>query len=193
MTPERPETLDVLLEVVDALDALGVPYHLGGSFASSTHGVPRQTQDVDLVVEIDADAAERLVESLAGAFYGSAPRARRAVETRGSFNLVHLASGVKVELFVRGDSAFDRQEFLRRRTLRLADDPPRDVFVKSPEDTVLRKLLWYRTGGEASERQWADVLGVLRSQGGRLDHDYLADWAARLDLEDLLDRALDSA
>ncbi|MDH3404503.1 MAG: hypothetical protein OES32_10970 [Acidobacteriota bacterium] len=184
-----PETLEVLYRVVGALDELEVPYHLGGSFASSIHGIPRQTQDIDLVVELDADDAARLVELLASDFYGSAARARQASARQGSFNLVHLATGVKVDLFVRGDSDFDRMEFSRRQAVRLAEAPTRETFVKSAEDTILRKLLWYRAGGESSDRQWGDVLGILEAQGAGLDRDYLTRWSRALALEDLLARA----
>jgi len=190
MSPELPESLRVLFMVLDALEELGLPYHLGGSFASSIHGIPRQTQDIDLVVEIDAGDAARLVSLLEGEFYGSAPRARRAVGSGSSFNLVHLGSGVKVDLFPRGGSAFDREEFRRRIPLPLGEPPGRMTYVKSPEDTVLRKLLWFREGGGVSDRQWSDVVGVLGSQAGRLDRAYLERWAGELGLTDLLARAL---
>lgn len=190
MSPELPESLRVLFLVLDALEELGLPYHLGGSFASSIHGIPRQTQDIDLVVEIDAGDAARLVSRLEGEFYGSAPRARGAVGTGSSFNLVHLGSGVKVDLFPRGGSAFDREEFRRRIPMSLGEPPGRTTYVKSPEDTVLRKLLWFREGGGVSDRQWSDVVGVLGSQTGRLDRAYLDRWAGELGLTDLLARAL---
>jgi hypothetical protein len=189
MSPELPESLRVLFLTLDALEELGIPYHLGGSFASSIHGAPRQTQDIDLVVELGSDDAASLVSRLEGAFYGSAPRARRAVETGQSFNLVHLESGVKVDLFPRGRSTFDSEEFERRIPVTLGEPPGRTAFVKSAEDTILRKLLWFRHGGGVSDRQWSDVLGVLRTQGDRLDDEYLARWAAELGIEGLLREA----
>lgn len=190
MSPELPEVLRVLFQVIDALDELAIPYHLGGSFASSIHGIPRQTQDIDLVVELGDDDADRLVARIGDEFYGSASRARLAIESSGSFNLIHLASGVKIDLFVRGSSDFDREEFSRREAARLGDSPARKAFVKSPEDTILRKLLWFRQGGETSDRQWGDIAGVVKTQGQRLDREYLRRWARELSLEDLLARAL---
>lgn len=190
MSPELPEVLRVLFRVIDALDELAIPYHLGGSFASSIHGIPRQTQDIDLVVELGEDGAGRLVAQVGTEFYGDASRARQAARSGGSFHLIHLASGVKIDLFIRGSSAFDREEFSRRESTRLGDSPDRKAFVKSAEDTILRKLLWFRQGGETSERQWGDIIGVVKTQGDRLDREYLSHWARELLLEALLERAL---
>jgi hypothetical protein len=116
----------------------------------------------------------------------------RGRPSRSSFNLVHLASGVKVDLFVKGRSNFDASEFDRRVVVRLGDDAPRDVFVKSAEDTILRKLLWFRLGGEVSDRQWEDVRGIVDVQATRLDVEYLTHWAKHLGIRDLLEKALES-
>ena len=190
MTPSDPEGLRVAFLVLEVLDRLGVPYHLGGSYASAIHGIPRQTHDVDLVVDLPKDRIRDLVQALAGEFYVDDEAVSSAVRERGSCNLVHLATGIKVDFFVKGDSAFDLVEFERRVAVRLGDETPHDVFVKSAEDTLLRKLLWYRLGGEASDRQWEDVRGILSVQGERLDLAYVHDWADRLGIRDLLDRLL---
>jgi hypothetical protein len=191
MTLETPETLVVLLRVIDVLESLGVPYHVGGSWASSVHGIPRQTQDVDVVSDLDTATALRLVARLAGEFYVDAAAARDACVRRDSFNLVHLQTAIKIDIFVAGAGAFDRSELQRGRRTELVAG--RGVFVKSPEDAVLRKLQWYRAGGEVSERQWTDVLGILRVQGAALDHAYLARWAVDLGVTDLLQRAATAA
>jgi len=112
----------------------------------------------------------------------------RAVRERASCNLVHLAIGIKVDLFIKGVAAFDMAEFERKVLVRLGDETPHDVFVKSAEDTLLRKLLWYRLGGEVSDRQWEDVRGILSVQAERLDMVYLREWADRLAIRNLLDR-----
>lgn len=193
MSPELPEALRVALLVGAAFDDLGIAYHLGGSFASSIHGVPRQTQDLDIVVELSADSVAALSSRLAGEFHVDPESARRAVRERSSFNLVHLDSGIKVDLFIRGNEPFDREEFRRHRAEFVQMDPERRLWVKSAEDTLLRKLQWYRLGGGVSERQWADVLGIARIQGERLDGEYLRRWAGEIGVGDLLERVLRAA
>jgi D-ribose pyranose/furanose isomerase RbsD len=190
MTPTDPEGLRVALIVLEILDRLGIPYHLGGSYASAIHGVPRQTQDVDLVVDLGKDRVGGLVQALAGDFYVDAEAVATAVRERASCNLVHLATGIKVDLFIKGTAAFDVAEFDRKVLVRLGDEAPHEVFVKSAEDTLLRKLLWYRLGGEVSDRQWEDVRGILSVQAERLDLAYLRQWADRLAIRDLLDRLM---
>jgi hypothetical protein len=191
LTPTHPEGLRVALRVIEIFEALGIEYHLGGSYASSVHGVPRQTQDVDLVAKLAPEQIEPLVAALGGDFYADAESARRALEQRSSFNVLHLASGVKVDIFCLGDSAFDRSEFERARPTRLYGDEAVRIRVKTAEDIVLRKLQWYRMGGETSDRQWSDVLGCLGA--GARDIDYLRHWAKDLGVADLLERALAAA
>lgn len=190
MTPTDPEALKVAFRVLEILNRFGISYHLGGSYASAIHGIPRQTHDVDLVVDLNKDRVHDLARSLAAEFYVDEGAVARAVAEHGSCNLVHLATGVKVDLFVKGVSAFDAAEFERRVPVRLGDETSREVFVKSAEDTLLRKLLWYRLGGEVSDRQWEDVRGIVSVQDDRLDVEYLVGWADRLSIRDLLDRLL---
>ena len=127
-------------------------------------------------------------------FYADVEPARRAIERRGSFNVLHLASGVKVDIFCLGESAFDRSEFDRASYARVYGlDPEVRLRVKSPEDTVLRKLHRFREGGEVSERQWGDVLGCLTTQKGSLDLAYLKRWAKEIGVADLLEKSLGEA
>ena len=188
MTPERPEAIQVALLVIEALTALGVRYHIGGSYASSIHGVPRQTQDIDLVAALAPDTAAALARRLADRFYVDEASARSAARDRKSFNLVHLDSGMKVDVFVLGDSPFDREEF--ELAVPIEVDRGHVVALKGPEHTILRKLMWYRAGGEVSERQWADVVGIAGAQGDRLDRELLRRWARQLGIEDLLEKVL---
>lgn len=190
MSPEHPQALWVALQVIGVLERLGIDYHLGGSYASSIHGVPRQTQDVDLVADLPTSLAVALVEGLGPDYYADAESALRAAKQRSSFNVLHLATGVKVDIFCLGDSAFDRAEFERARPAQLRGlGRDVEVRIKSPEDTVLRKLAWFRSGGEVSDRQWGDVVGCLEAQGETLDRSYLERWAAELGVQDLLERA----
>lgn len=187
------EPLEIVLRLVEVLEELDVPYHLGGSFASSIHGIPRQTHDADVVVELKAWHVPTLVARLEKEFYVDPAALRLPLRQGSSCNLIHLGSGFKIDLFPRGDGPFDRLEFARHRSEQLREDPSWRVYVKSPEDTVLRKLEWYRLGGMTSDRQWSDVLGVIKVQGPRLDREYLRKWAAHLELSDLLERALAAA
>jgi hypothetical protein len=190
MSPEHPETIRVAFLVIDALESLGIRYHVGGSIASSVHGVPRQTQDIDIVAELDTRHVDALVTRLGDAFHADARSARAAILERSSFNVIHFDSGIKVVLFPRGDRPFDLEELSRSRSELVVAAPERRAFVKTPEDTILRKLQWYRDGGEMSDRQWTDVLGVVRTQGSRLDRRHLERWAEELGVADLLERAL---
>lgn len=193
MNPELPTPLTVVLGVIDFLEDLGIRYHVGGSFASAVHGVPRQTMDADLVVELDQQTVAELAAHLRNGFYVDADVARDAVSRGGSFNAIHLESGFKVDFFVKGPGEFDAVEFERSKLYEIVEDPPRSVFVKSAEDTILRKLQWYVTGGEVSERQWRDVLGMLMTVGESLDREYLFKWADRLGLGEVFGRALGEA
>lgn len=187
------EQIAVTMAVADALEALGVPYAIGGSFASAVHGVMRATMDADLVADLRPEHAEPLAQTLGDAFYADAEMIRDAIRRHGSFNLIHLDTMFKVDVFVAKPRAFDRSQLARRQLHLLSEDPERRAYVTSAEDIVLSKLEWYRMGGETSDRQWRDVLGVLKVQGDRLDRVYLRRMAAELDVADLLEQAFEEA
>ena len=182
------DALRATLAVVAALDELGLDYLIGGSLASSLHGIPRSTQDADVVVDLPPSRVGELVAALAGRFYVDEEMASNAVARAASFNVIHLETMFKVDLFVLGSDALSRSELARRQRYQIGRDLTA-VFVASAEDTVLQKLLWYRRGNEVSDRQWRDVVEVLRVQGLRLDRDYLDRWADQLELRVLLDEA----
>lgn len=186
------EPLHAVLEIIELFEEFGIPYHVGGSLASSVHGVPRQTNDLDLVADFRLGMVDVLVRRLQDRFYIDSEMIRRAILRRGSFNLVHLGTGFKVDIFLLGPRAFDRVEFSRHGPHRL-ESFPRYLMVKSAEDTILRKLEWYRIGGEVSDRQWNDILGIIRTQRTGLDPTHLRRWAVELEVEDLLERALQNA
>lgn len=188
-----PAPLQILTQVTRLLDSLNIPYMIGGSFASSVHGLGRHTRDADLVIDLAHHQIDGLVHGLKGDFYISREAIQEALRDHDAFNAIHLDSTFKIDFFVLGTSPFDREEF-RRRELhpRMATEGSGLVF-KTPEDTILRKLEWYRAGGEVSDQQWRDVLGVIAVCGGRLDVAYLDRWAASLNLADLLARARQEA
>ena len=175
---------EVVGRVVDALEGLGVAYMVAGSFASNFHGVPRMTQDADLVVEIDERGVLGLVRALENDFYVSEEAAREAVRLRRLFNAIHLATGFKVDLVVKKDRPFSDAELARRTRGMLAGRP---VSFASAEDTILTKLEWARDAG--SDRQLSDALGIIQIQGGSLDWPYLEKWADDLGVRDALENA----
>jgi len=188
------DVLDALMPVTRLLEEVGVPHYVGGSFASSAHGVARASLDVDVVADLAPEQVQAFVSGLQGVYYVDEARVRAAVQSRRSFNLIHLATMFKIDVFMTRGRAFDRESLGRARREAFSADPkaPR-VLVASAEDTVLAKLEWFRKGGEVSERQWADVVGVLKLGGPNLDVGYLRRWAGALNVTDLLERALDEA
>lgn len=186
------EALRTCLDVARVLERLDIPYVVGGSLASSLHGIPRSTNDADLAVELGQEKVRPLVEALEGRYYVDEERARDAVRRQASFNVIELATMFKVDLFVLGAGPLDREELARRQRIELPESGD-EVEVASAEDTVLQKLHWFQIGRGVSDRQWQDLLGVLQVQGSRLDRQYLDRGAGLLGVEDLLRRALREA
>ena len=184
---------DVVLAVVAVLERLGVRYAVGGSFASSLHGVFRASVDVDIVADLAEQHVLPLVKELSDGFYLDETSIRRAIDSRRSFNLIHLDTMFKVDIFLPKGRAFDDAQLERSSPQVIATNPERTVVVASAEDTILAKLSWYRAGGEVSEQQWRDVQGILQVQAGRLDTEYMARMAESLRVGDLLDRAFAEA
>jgi hypothetical protein len=189
MSMNVPDILAAMTPVVEVLEQLEVPYHIGGSVASSLNGIPRLTIDVDLVTNLKLEHVRPLVRLLEAEYYIDEDAVRDAVKRRSSFNVIHLESILKIDVFIAKSRVFDQEEF-RRVRLKTLEGSDRPFYVASPEGTVLNKLEWYRMGGEVSDRQWNDILGVLKVQGTNLDMAYLQRWAAALKVSDLLERAL---
>jgi hypothetical protein len=189
MSMNMPDILAATTPVVEALEQLGVPYHIGGSVASSLNGIPRLTIDVDIVANLKLKHVRPLIRLLEADYYVDEDAVRDAIQRRSSFNIIHLASILKVDVFIPKSRLFDQEE-LHRTRLQTLIEGSRPFYVASPEGTILNKLEWYRMGGEVSDRQWNDILGVLKVQGTNLDMAYLHRWAAALQVTDLLERAL---
>lgn len=185
-----PEAVNVLMLVVGAFERLGIPYLVGGSMASALYGVARSTLDADVVVDVDYEQVGPLVAALGKEFYADGEMILGAIEHKSSFNLIHLQTMFKVDVFICKERPFDRSQFERRVERIFNTTPEQRAFVTSAEDIILAKLEWYRMGGEVSDRQWRDILGVLKVQAGRLDLDYLHRWAIALKVADLLLNAL---
>jgi hypothetical protein len=190
-----PEVLAAIKPLIAAFEALGVAYHVGGSIASSAFGVARSTLDVDIVANLSGDHVDTLVRRLQASYYIDAKMMEEAIARKASFNIIHLDTMLKVDVFIPGSRPFDRECLERRRQETIEEGPSGATFLymTSPEDIILQKLTWYRSGGEVSERQWTDVLGVIKIQGDALDGPYLLRWAGSLEVTDLLRRAFEEA
>lgn len=180
---------DALFQILDALEALQIPYMLVGSFASTFWGRPRMTHDADLVVEITGEKVTELARLLAPHFYAPEFVIEDAVRKRGQFNAIHLDVAFKIDLWLRKDAPYDVVCFERRL---LGEMFGREVWVSSPEDVILSKLLWYRAAPTLA-RQFQDVIEVYEIQEPYLEQEYLDRWARALGLADLLERVRQEA
>lgn len=176
MNPE-----DVLEIVLTKLEECNIPYMITGSFASNVHGVPRATQDADVVIETDRARMKQLIFKLGGEFYADVDAAEEALEKEGLFNVVHSATGFKVDLIIRKARLFSQTEFSRRQQTNLLGA---NRWVASAEDVILAKLEWAKAG--QSERQYQDAVNIARVRGRELDKNYLEKWAQDLEIGDLL-------
>jgi hypothetical protein len=180
--------IDIALKVALALTTVGAEYFLGGSLASSLQGEPRATNDIDFVISLPLGKIGELTAALGDDFEVDVDTLRDALLRASCANAFYLPVVTKIDFFGRGYEAFDESEFSRRQTTTVTASGE-SLVVKTPEDTVLRKLLWFREGGEVSEKQWRDIVSVLQISGDKMDQTYLAGWASRLHVTDLLERA----
>ncbi len=187
-----PDIVIAITPIVEELENLGVPYHIGGSVASSIYGLPRLTIDVDIVADLRPGQVRSFVLRLQSDYYVDEDSVKDAIRRRGSFNLIHFDTSLKVDIFIPKTRLFDQEE-LKRIESKMLEGSERPFNVASPEGTILNKLEWYKMGGGVSDRQWNDILGVLKVQRTALDMQYLQRWAAVLDVSDLLERVLEDA
>jgi hypothetical protein len=186
---EELEQIEVIRRVTAAFETLGVAYVIGGSWASSLYGEPRMTRDADISVEPFSGNEQALAANFGEDFYLSVDAARAANRDRSCFNIIHTPTAFKVDVFVLKKDAFDQSLMSRRTARSTVHDVGAPLAWVTPEDIVLLKLRWYRRGNEISDRQWSDILGVLRIQSGKLDQAYLDHWAIDLGVNDLLIKA----
>ncbi len=187
---DSSDPIDIALRVIAIFEALDIAYAVGGAIASAVHGEPRFTEDVDIAADIRERHVAGLIARLREAFLVPEEQLHRAVRDGTSFSVIHAAAVRKVDVFVVGTQPLRRGQLERRQ---LVDLGSAQLHVVSPEDIVLQKLIWYRKGGEVSDRQWRDVLGVLKLQGDRVDVAYLREGARAGDTAALLERALREA
>src|SRR6516164_5558046 len=150
-------------ELCHAFDLLGIRYAIGGSLASSVHGTARATQALDFIAAILPAHVERLTRALKDCFYVDAEEVLQAIAAKRSFNVIHLATAFKIDIFPASSHELGLQQLKRGQITEIQGVG--NLPVISPEDTILVKLRWYRDGGETSERQWNDVRNIVLVQG----------------------------
>ena len=191
---KKPDILAALDPVVKAFEKIGVSYYLGGSVASSAYGIARATLDVDLVADLSAQHVNSLAGMLASDYYIDKEMILDAIKRHSSFNLIHLETMLKVDIFIIKDRPYDGVAFQRKRKDTLDEEQgAAEFYFASPEDIILNKLEWFQMGGKVSERQWHDVLGIMKVQRELMDKEYLRRWAAELGISDLLEQAFRDA
>ncbi|HBL58768.1 MAG TPA: hypothetical protein DDZ80_09695 [Cyanobacteria bacterium UBA8803] len=167
---------------------LGISYYITGGVAAISYGEPRTTQDLDLVMAISSEDIDRLTNALGQAgFYVPGVDDVKSGRMR-TLQITDMESISRADLVVAGTDEFERLKFERRRVIEFEGIA---LYFASPEDVILNKLRWRQ--GSGSEKQWRDVLGVLKVQADNLDFDYLTQWAEQLGIADALNQALTDA
>jgi len=176
------EQSDLLRHLTSTLERLEIPYFVTGSTASIAYGEPRFTNDIDVVVDLVASRVRDLCGYFSAPdYYVNEPTAFEAVARRGQFNIIHPASGLKIDVILAKGTPLDRSRFARCR--RIPIGPDAEASFASPEDVILKKLEFYREGG--SEKHLRDVAGILKISGESLDRAYLVRWAENLGVKDI--------
>ena len=184
---------EVVHLVFSTLESLGIPSMLVGSFASSSYGPARYTQDADLIVRLNRNHIDSFVQAFSGKFFVDRGLIEQALLRGSSFNIIHFQTTFKVDFFILQKDRYSEEAFSRRVQRQLDPDTGLTASVQTPEDVVLSKLEWYRRGGEISDSQWRDVINILKAQADRLDTNYLRKWSEELGLSHLLQRAREEA
>jgi hypothetical protein len=183
--------IDIAVELfIKTLESLNVSYYIGGSIASSVYGIARATMDVDLVSELKQEHVKHLVQNLKKDYFIDEEMIIDAIKNNSSFNIIHLGTMLKIDVFIPKAGFFNKKVFERKRKESISQEPNSiQVFLCSAEDTILSKLEWYESGGSVSDRQWKDILGIIKVQDELLDKRYLIKWAEELGVKDLLEKA----
>jgi len=187
------EPIEVTLKVTAVFEQLDIPYFIGGSLASTLYGMVRTTQDSDIVAEMRLEHLKPFASALEDEFYVDDEMIADSIQHKISFNIIHRESMFKVDVFVPRPRSFLQSQLARAQRQTFSFDTEVSAKFCSPEDIILAKLEWYRMGGEVSERQWRDILGILKTRTGSLDLAYIEKWADELNVRDLFNRGLKEA
>lgn len=194
------EPVEITLLVTTQLEALQIPYLVGGSVASIVYGEYRSTNDADVLAAVHLRHVDPLVQALRAAFFVQADDIADAVRhaatrpdpatARPSFAVLHRDTAFKVDVFVASGRPFERSELARRVHEIVAIEPEQRAYIATAEDVILAKLEWYELGNRVSNQQWRDIQAMLRVQGPTLDLGYMRVWALQLGVAESLERAL---
>jgi hypothetical protein len=185
-----PEPIAVIVLVTQVFEKLKIPYLIGGSMASTVYGMVRTTQDVDIIAEMHLEHVQPFISTLQSEFYLDEEMIADSVQHNSSFNIIHRKTMFKVDVFIPRKTQFQKSEFNRAQKQIINEIPEISAFFASPEDIILAKLEWFRMSSEVSERQWRDVIGIMKVRAGYLDLEYLRKWASKLNVNELLEKAL---
>jgi hypothetical protein len=147
------EPVQITQRLVQEFEDLKIRYYIGGSLASSLHGIPRATQDVDIIADIALKHIPKLVNALEAEFYIDGDMIKEAIQRRKSFNLIHFETMFKVDIFIPKLDAAAQEEMERRQQYQVSDSPKNLLYLASAEDIILNKLQWFQMGGGVSERR----------------------------------------
>lgn len=184
------EPIEVTLQVTAIFEKLGIPYLIGGSLASTLYGMVRTTQDSDIIAEMRTEHTKPFISALQNEFFVDEEMIADAIQSNFSFNIIHRETMFKVDVFIPRPRPFLQSQLARAQKQTFTFESQISANFASAEDTILSKLEWYRLGGEVSDRQWRDILGILKTRAGELDLAYLRKWASELKVIDLLERVL---
>jgi hypothetical protein len=181
---------DLLTLLSSKLDELGIKYLVTGSMATIAYGEARFTNDIDVVISLHLEEVPRICEAFpAPDFYVSSDAVKDAVQKRRQFNVIHPASGLKIDFIIAKDDDFERSR--QQRGVRLPIGSGADATFASAEDVIIRKMQYFKEGG--SDKHLRDIAGVLKIQGDRINRPYIAEWADRLAVRDVWDMILKQA
>ena len=191
---KTPDILQAVEPVISAFDKQSIPYYIGGSIASSVYGIARATMDVDIVADIRIENISSLKQILKNEYYIDENMIKDAIRRLSSFNLIHLETMIKIDVFIHKHQSYQEESLRRKQKDTLEDsEDASEFYFSSPEDIILNKLQWYEMGNRVSEQQWLDVIGVIKVQHKNLDDRYLQKWGKDLGLLDLLTKAFQEA
>ena len=189
-----PDILLALQPVIKVFERLSIPYYIGGSIASSVYGMARATMDVDIIADIKSNHISSLRQNLEKDYYIDEDTIVDAIRNNSSFNIIHIGLMIKIDVFIHKNEPYQNEALRRKIEDNLDESEPNTKFYfSSPEDIVINKLQWYKMGGRVSERQWLDIIGVIKVQCDSLDKKYLQYWSIKLGLYDLLEKAFTDA